>query len=987
MSSSKRPSVEEAELDERIQYVDPDGQDPTRDQRPHNHHKTLPFHELFKKLFKKLFNPLHEIRKQNAARLTGRSRRGTKIASPAEQRAMIVKRFITYWRNEVGNDIYPVIRLILPDRDRERAMYGLKEKTIAKLIIKVLKVDPRSEDALSLLSWKLPGQIVVSRTAGDFAGRCFEVLSKRSMRSEVGDMRIAEVNQLLNQLSAVSKEAEQIQIFETFYQRMNAEEMMWLIRIVLRQMKIGVSEKTVLDLWHPDGEALFNVSSNLRRVCWELTDPAVRLESERRGVTIMAPFQPQLAQFQIHSFQKMVEKLGCSPEDKEFWIEEKLDGERMQLHMVEDHSVSGGFRFTFWSRKGTDYTYLYGHGFDDEKSSLTRFIRGAFRPNIRNIILDGEMITWDTETNKMVAFGSLKSAAISEQQNPIDGTGSRPLFRVFDCLYVNDHNITQYVLRERRKVVERALCNIDLRIEIHKCIAATEAITIEEELRKVIAESSEGLVLKNPRSAYRLNSRNDDWMKVKPEYMNEFGESLDCVIIGGYFGSGCRGGAHASFLCGLRVDQNHIDKSANPKKCYSFFRVGGGFTAADYATIRHHTNGKWIDWDQKRPPDDLIELAGGKRQFERPDQWIQLEDSLVLEVKAASVCPSDSFATGFTLRFPRFKRLRLDKSWEEALSLDDFLELRSRVEEESKEKEFTFDSRRKAPKRMKKEVAIVGNDRTVTTQYAGPQTMLFEGLKFCVLSEMLRPQKKSKVEVEQIIKLNGGTITQNSTATKDIICISDKHVVSVAALIKSGYADIVKPIWIFDALRQSEIDGTSRRSFLVPLEPRHLLHATEITLDSIKNTVDVHGDSFARDATVDELRQVVSDMVLERKDICSAREFLTQLEASEIGASQLSGWIFNGVVAWFASGDKSQDHIELLLAQNQFRFAGGCFATSEDQDNMTHLIIVDEKSNFVKYLRARLSLRPKPPHVVRFGWLLDCWKEKSLLDEAIYTPL
>ncbi len=68
-----------------------------------------------------------------------------------------------------------------------------------------------------------------------------------------------------------------------------------------------------------------------------------------------------------------------------------------------------------------------------------------------------------------------------------------------------------------------------------------------------MAEASEGLVLKNPRSIYRLNSRNDDWMKVKPEYMTGFGESLDCIIIGGYYGSGHRGGRLSSFLCGLRV--------------------------------------------------------------------------------------------------------------------------------------------------------------------------------------------------------------------------------------------------------------------------------------------------------------------------------------------------------------------------------------------------------------------------------------------------
>lgn len=315
-----------------------------------------------------------------------------------------------------------------------------------------------------------------------------------------------------------------------------------------------------MQLWHPDGEALFSVSSSLRRVCWELTDPSVRLEGDEAGLSLMQCFQPQLAQFQMHSFPKMVECMRPTEDDPEFWIEEKLDGERMQLHMIEDESIPGGRRFAFWSRKAKDYTYLYGSGFEDETAALTKFIKDAFNPQVRNIILDGEMITWDPENDMMVPFGTLKTAALSEQTNPYENVGHRPLFRVFDCLYLNDKDITKFTLRDRHKALEASIKDVHRRIEIHKYEKATDASAIEPLLKKVVAEASEGLVLKNPRSIYRLNSRNDDWLKVKPEYMTEFGESLDVLVIGGYYGSGRRGGALSSFLCGLKVSQNHIAK-------------------------------------------------------------------------------------------------------------------------------------------------------------------------------------------------------------------------------------------------------------------------------------------------------------------------------------------------------------------------------------------------------------------------------------------
>jgi DNA ligase-4 len=276
----------------------------------------------------------------------------------------------------------------------------------------------------------------------------------------------------------------------------------------------------------------------------------------------MECFQPQLAQFQTHSFQKMVERLGVTSTDLEFWIEDKLDGERMQLHMIEDEEHPGGKRFAFWSRRAKDYTYLYGDGFEDHHSALSRYIKDAFKPGVRNIILDGEMITWDPDADIMVPFGTLKTAALSEQKGP-GNTGDvriRPLFRVFDCLYLNDTDLTKYTLRDRRRALEKSVEDVFRRIEKHSFTATTKVEDIEPHLRQVIAAASEGLVLKNPRSMYRLNSRNDDWMKVKPEYMTEFGESLDCLIIGGFYGSGRRGGNLSSFMCGLRVDQNDVDK-------------------------------------------------------------------------------------------------------------------------------------------------------------------------------------------------------------------------------------------------------------------------------------------------------------------------------------------------------------------------------------------------------------------------------------------
>jgi DNA ligase-4 len=714
----------------------------------------------------------------------------------------------------------------------------------------------------------------------------------------------------------------------------------------------------------------------------------------------MSCFQPQLAQFQSHSFQRAVAKLGVSEKDPEFWIEEKLDGERMQLHMIEDDETPGGKRFAFWSRKAKDYSYLYGNGFEDDNSALTRHIKDSFKPGVRNIILDGEMITWDPEADIMVPFGTLKTAALSEQRDPFAGNGIRPLFRVFDCVYMNDKDITRYTLRDRRRALEAAIQNVHRRIEKHEYTATEKPEDIEPRLRDVVTDGLEGLVLKNPRSIYQLNSRVDDWMKVKPEYMNEFGENLDCLIIGGFYGSGHRGGRLSSFMCGLRVDKNDIDRGKsfhaqalvmltyfvvdpdhNPMRFFSFFKVGGGFTFQDYQNIAEKTSGKWNDWDRKHPPIEYIDVGNG----ELPDVWIKPDDSIVIEVKAASIIESTQFQTRYSLRFPRFRKLRTDKDWTTALSAQDFIKLKVEAEAEASNKTMTVESSRKRiTKRLKKDTVIAGHDSKIRSPYAGPRTAVFGGLNFCVLSEMVRP-KKSKAEIEQTIKNNGGSVFQSLSVTEGMVVVGDKNVVKVASLVKAGQTNIVRPTWIFDAVKQSEVDGPQMQRLIIPFEPKHMFHMTGDAREGIEANVDAYGDGYARDVTPEELKRIMENMTPSKNSAFSASAFLTQLEEHGRGLGQQPGSMFRGCVVRFAP-PYVENH-DLRLEEYGFTFACGKVADDDSDERITHFVVVAEKAVDVKGIREMIagSGRSRIPRVVGLKWMQDSWAQKTLLAEEGYV--
>ena len=906
-------------------------------------------------------------------------------------------RFIAKWRAEVGPDVYPAFRLIVPDKDRDRMVYGLKEKAIARIWVKVLGINRHSEDALALLNWKDPtsgtglasGFAAAGTKAGDFAGRVFDVVSKRAMKVDPGTMTVDEVNEALDRLAAESGESKYVPIFKHFYQEMCAEEIMWLVRIVLRQMKIGASEKTLFDVWHPDAAALFKVTSSLRKVCWDLWDPSVQLKTTDRSVRPLECFQPQLAQFQLHDFEAMVRKMKPTGEDGVFWIEEKLDGERMQLHMKPDEAIEGGKRFAFWSRRAKDYTYLYGDGFEDPTGSLTRHLKDVFHEGVESIVLDGEMIAWDPLEKAMVAFGTLKTAALFEGDNPQNTTGHRPLLRVFDILYINGKDITPYSLRERRKALERCIAKeIPGRFEIHTCKEGTRAEDIEMSLRKIVEEASEGLVLKNPRTVYSLSERNDAWLKVKPEYMQEYGENLDCVIIGGYYGNGARGGFLSSFLCGLRVDENEVRRGANQQKCMSFLKVGGGFTSHDYKTVRHKTGDKWEKWNKTRPPIEWIELGGEGRQYEAPDEWIRPEDSLVLSVKGASVTQTDKFATGFTLRFPRLQRIREDRDWKTALSFQDFLNLRDKVEQLKSDKMKVDDSRKKRRSTKKrKTIAVLGGEK-VQNAYAGPSTECFEGLNFFIMGGSTKPQKKSKQELEQLVKANGGTIHQTEKKNLDIICIAETNLVQANALRKRGTRNIIKPSWLFECIEQNE-NEIERSRLLLDFEPKHILFALEGFQDEVDENVDPHGDSYARDVQPDELRKIFNDMAKPKKSVPTSAAY-EALESRTGELPSLNGWILHGLAIAFLCSSETLDVLDPLSlrsyqARQTAHFAGATVSLKLEEGETTHVVVGGNDEGELKSraadVRKEVSAWSRVPRIVSLDWIESCWKEKTRIDE------
>jgi DNA ligase-4 len=149
-----------------------------------------------------------------------------------DRRRKLLETWFTHWRTEIGYDLYPVLRLILPQKDRERAVYGLKEKNLAKAYIKLIPLGMRDPDAIRLLNWKKPTERHAS--SGDFPTVLYDVVSKRSSVVE-GSLTVDDLNGVLDDLAKnVGKQDVQSKTLQRIYNRSTPEDQRWVVRIILK---------------------------------------------------------------------------------------------------------------------------------------------------------------------------------------------------------------------------------------------------------------------------------------------------------------------------------------------------------------------------------------------------------------------------------------------------------------------------------------------------------------------------------------------------------------------------------------------------------------------------------------------------------------------------------------------------------------------------------------------------------------------------------
>jgi len=143
-------------------------------------------------------------------------------------------------------------------------------------------------------------------------------------------------------------------------------------------------------------------------------------------------------------------------------------------------------------------------------------------------------------------------------------------------------------------------------------------------------DGHEGIMLKNPESAYTPGKRGQNWLKRKPDV-----ETLDLVVTGAEWGEGRRANLLGTFELSVRT----------PAGFEPVGNVATGITDEQLA--------------------DLHELLEPHVRSESGTE-VDIEPAVVFGVGYGEIQRSPTYASGYALRFPRFVGVRSDKSVEDA---------------------------------------------------------------------------------------------------------------------------------------------------------------------------------------------------------------------------------------------------------------------------------------------------------------------------------
>ncbi|KAH9992652.1 ATP-dependent DNA ligase [Russula vinacea] len=394
--------------------------------------------------------------------------------------------------------------------------------------------------------------------------------------------------------------------------------------------------------------------------------------AERVPLTVGVPLQPTLG-----SPMRSLDDVYGRVDDLPFTAEFKYDGQRAQIHAKK--SDTGKLSVSLFSRHLENMTEKY----PDIVSLVQQFF--AISRDISSFIVDAEIVAINASGGSLKSFQELshrarKDVKLHEIKVPV-------CVYAFDLMYLNGQSLLKEPFRTRRKLLHTHFPAVQTDLpgaakfeHVESCESEEGREAIEEFWLRSIDSRCEGLMIKlldydkylegtGPRrdtsrkqslpSTYEPDKRTSAWLKLKKDYVTGLGDTLDVVPIGAWHGNGRKAQWWSPILLAIR--DTRTDRLVAVCKCMS----GESASMKDRYSENSTNCSKLPLWGE-------VEAGGySPSVYFRPHEVWEIRGA---DVTLSPVSPAAqglvSEEKGLSLRFPRFVRVREDKSVDQASSTE-----------------------------------------------------------------------------------------------------------------------------------------------------------------------------------------------------------------------------------------------------------------------------------------------------------------------------
>ncbi|XP_048000918.1 DNA ligase 1 isoform X2 [Leguminivora glycinivorella] len=479
--------------------------------------------------------------------------------------------------------------------------------------------------------------------------------------------------------ASVTKKIGKIQ---SLYVACRFSESRYLIRSLEGKLRIGLAEQSVLQALaqaaatSPPGSDVLDASQGLSTAEFKaivdeqaliikttycecpnyemiipvLLEHGVKALPHHCRLTPGIPLKPMLA----HPTKGVHEVLNRF-EGTRFTCEYKYDGERAQIHVpkteTEGKEVADLAKASIFSRNQENNTTKY--------PDILQRLPSLLKAEVSSCVLDCEAVAYDTVNKQILPFQIL-STRKRKDASAADIKVQVCVF-VFDLLYLNGRALVREPLEERRKLLRENFNEVEGEWQFATAKDCSSMDEVQQFLDDAVKGSCEGLMVKTlegEHARYDIARRSHNWLKLKKDYLEGVGDTIDVVVIGGYHGRGKRRGVYGGFLLACH--------DAASEEYQALCKIGTGFSDEDLQSLTEKLQEHVVDAPRNYYRYDTSHAA---------DVWFA--PACVWEIRCAdlSLSPAHRAAMGLvdpergvSLRFPRFIRVRDDKTPEQATS-------------------------------------------------------------------------------------------------------------------------------------------------------------------------------------------------------------------------------------------------------------------------------------------------------------------------------